>query len=133
MPIVLVVYWRYLINLNFASGFKIKSLAKSFDIELSLGNEVFIYPTTEESVFNPKYISVFNYYQLIEFENFVKKYSKLEEEEIDYILNASGEFLFLRKIKEKVPNFLAELRTHGAKPVAIIYLNERLFGDSLEV
>ena len=99
----------------------------------SLGNEVFIYPNTEDSVFNPKYISVFNYYQLIEFENFVKKYSKLEEEEIDYILNASGEFLFLRKIKEKVPNFLAELRAHGAKPVAIIYLNERLFGDYLEV
>lgn len=98
-----------------------------------LGNEVFIYPNTEDSVFNPKYLSVDHYYQLIEFEEFVKKHKNLEYNQVDDILNASSEFIFLRKIKENVPNFLDELRRHGAKPVAIIYLNDKIFGNGMEL
>lgn len=111
---------------------KARSRASKVKInENNLGDQVFIYPNTEDSVFNPKYLSVFNYYQLIELEDFLKKYEDLNDENLDEILRASKEFRFLKKAKNKVPNFINELRRHGAKPVAIIYINDMLFENQM--
>ncbi len=110
---------------------RIKASKIKIDIT-KIGDEVFVYPNNSDSVFNPKYMSVFQYFQLIEFESFIKKYDKLTEEEIDNILKASNEFVFLKDLKEEIPYFIEELKRHGAKPVAIIYVNNILYGNKAE-
>jgi len=88
---------------------------------------VFIY-SQDGCEINPKYISPDEYNALVKFEHFVKVHNELTKEEIDEFLNCES-CLFLNKLNKSMPNFVSDLRRHGAKSVAIMYVSDILYSN----
>ena len=108
-----------------------RSKARKLNLnEQDYGNEVFIYPENE-GVINPKYMSAFEYNQIVQFHEFLTNHEELSKSDVDEILNASDRFDFLLMLSNSIPNFVEELKKHGPKAIAIMYINDKVFSKRL--
>ncbi|MBQ8615525.1 MAG: hypothetical protein IJ415_03055 [Clostridia bacterium] len=102
--------------------------AKIVKLEERVGGDEMFVQIKEETFLNPKYISVIEYFQIFKLESFVKIYNELTNENLDCLLQQKfEEFAFLRKLNNSVDDLLDMLKIHGAKSVAIMYVNELLY------
>ena len=79
---------------------------------------------------NSKYLSNKEYFQIVEFYEFLKENPDLTDDEIREILNSNNKFSFLRKVDQAVPNMFEELRDHGVMYIAVSYVSNK-HGDKL--
>ena len=104
-----------------------KSKAKQIKIDKKYGDTIFI-QHKGETLLNPKYISLENYFEIFAFESFLKEHDYLTKEQVAQILDERYmDFIFLRKLFDMFGNMMETINTHGAKAVAIMYVNEMLY------
>lgn len=102
--------------------------AKELKLDVKeLGDKVFIQHEGEK-LLNPKYIKLKEYFELVEFEDFVKSHEELTGRDYKDLLRAKFvEFAFLRKIYNTFDGVVEDLKRHGAHSVAIIYVSKKMY------
>ncbi|MBR4999168.1 MAG: hypothetical protein IKY10_04730 [Clostridia bacterium] len=112
---------------------KYQAKAKLVDIDSKkVADSVFV-QYKNETLFNPKYLKVEDYFTIKAFESFLKKYPSLSKEEILEVLKShKKEFEFLQKFNSKYQNLIEDLKSHGAKHVAINHINNLIYGKNQE-
>ncbi len=106
-----------------------ESKDKASKINYEASNEedtVFVYPTNE-GFLNPKYISFEHYFQISALEEFIKNNADLTNEQVLDVLQQDEDFVFLLELNGKIDNMIEELKRHGAKSVAIMYVSDKMY------
>ena len=106
--------------------------AQKFDDVAEDENAAFVYPHNE-SVLNPKYISFEHYFQITALEEFMKISPDLTNEQVLEVLQQDEAFAFLLELNGKINNMLNELRRHGSKAVAIMYVSDKMYPKDADV
>ena len=92
-----------------------------------------IYTKAKGIRINSKYLSNKEYFQIVEFYEFLKENPNLTNDEIREILNSNNKFSFLRKLDQTVPDLFEELKDHGVMYVAVSYVNKKHGFKSLNI
>lgn len=108
---------------------KYKAKAESVNLDTkNIGETVFI-NYRGETLFNPKYLKVEDYFVLKAFESFLKCHPELSKEEIlDVIKSDKKEFEFLKAFNSKMPTMIEDIKSGGAKTTVISYISGLLYG-----
>ena len=73
------------------------------------------------------------YDQLVGLYKFIQEHKDLTQEELDFVLKTKFlKFRFLRKVNALVPDFLNELKMHGAMQVALYYANRIQVNEQID-
>lgn len=81
-----------------------------------------------QTFYNPKYLTVGEYYEIFELKNFLENNGDITNEELSAILSTNiFYFGFLRKLLKAVPNLVELIKVYDAKFVAETYVNYLLF------
>ena len=109
---------------------KYQAKAKGINLDLKeIGEMVFVQYKTE-TLFNPKYISVVEFYTLKALEAFLKSRPELSTEEVLTVIKSNNkEFDLLQKFNDKVPTMVDDIKANGVKVFAINYINNLLFAN----
>lgn len=80
-----------------------------------------------EMIFNPKYISIEEYLQIVELEKFMKRHPEIKNAELSFILNGNVfYFRFLKRLHDTIPGLAQTIKALGANAVAGIYVGTQL-------
>ncbi len=109
---------------------KYQAKAKGINLDLKeIGEMVFVQYKTE-TLFNPKYISVVEFYTLKALEAFLKSRPELSTEEVLTVIKSNNkEFDLLQKFNDKVPTMVDDIKANGVKVFAINYINNLIFAN----
>lgn len=107
---------------------KYKAKADLVKVDLKdVGETVFV-QYKDETLFNPKYLKVEDYFSIKAFESFLKHHPELSKEEVLEVLKSEQkEFEFLKKLNKKMPTLIDDIKKNGAKVVGINYVNNLLY------
>lgn len=108
---------------------KYSSKAQLVDIDFkNLGETVFV-NYKGETLFNPKYIKIEDYFVLKAFESFLKRHPELSKEEVlEVVKSDKKEFEFLKAFNSKMPTMIEDIKSSGAKTTVISYISGLLYG-----
>ena len=112
---------------------KYKIKARTVDVDFSnIGDKVFVYGK-DETLFNPKYFKLEDYFILKAFDAFLKCHQELTNEEVlEIISSKKKEFEYLQNFNAETPSFLADIRAYGAKSFVIAYISDMVYGKKDE-
>ena len=114
---------------------EVQEKSQEVKMDKKITGDIVTFGADGKAVFNPQYISVEEYNQIVELEKFLHKHPDLNDRDLRSIFRGNVfYFSFLEGLRKSIPGFAQTVRAFGAGAVAGILIGTKLqYTDNYEL